>query len=140
MNRTAQTTKSSDLVDDKTASYLHELSTTWQPISTAPGSGTIRLWWRNAGETIGHFAIDEDWKPGSTTPREGWKGEADECIPCNQEDCTHWMLQSLPPPGHKFPHFEGQPAAQDSLRKALAMRPVFDKVRKMSVAASAEVR
>ena len=51
------------LVDD--AAYLRELETIWQPISTAPNGGTIRLWWRNAGETTGFFAINEDWQPGS---------------------------------------------------------------------------
>lgn len=106
--------------DADAAAYLHELSTTWQPISTAPTSGTIRLWWRNAGECTGHFAIDEEWKPGLATPREGWKCDGDEAIPRNQEDCTHWMLQSQPPQGHSFPHFAGRSAAQDDLRAALA--------------------
>lgn len=104
------------------AAYLKELSTSWQPISTAPSSGTIRLWWRNAGETTGSFAVDEDWTPKSKTPREGWKGEGDQCIPCNQEDCTHWMLQSEPPTGHKFPSFEGRSSEQDTLRSALAFK------------------
>lgn len=106
--------------DAEAVAYLHELSTNWQPISTAPNSGTIRLWWRTAGETTGGFAIDENWKVGSPTPREGWKGDTDECIPANQEDCTHWMLQSLPPPGQVFPHFAGQSSEQDILRGSLS--------------------
>jgi len=121
MQMTNQSTRA-DIMDAETATHLHELSTTWQPISTAPTSGTIRLWWRNAGETTGYFAIDEDWKPRSPTPREGWKGEADDAIPSNQDDCTHWMLQSLPPPGQRFPHFAGRTSEQDSLRSSLAFR------------------
>jgi len=112
------------LVDD--AAYLRELETIWQPISTAPNGGTIRLWWRNAGETTGFFAINEDWQPGSPEPREGWKSEEDEGIPRNQEDCTHWMLQSCPPPGHRFPAFDGQNPEQDNLRAALLFRARFE--------------
>ena len=119
MATTRQATKGSNM-DAQTNAYLHELSTNWQPISTAPNSGTIRLWWRNAGECTGHFAVDVDWLPGKGTPREGWKGEADECIPLNQDDCTHWMLQSLPPSGQGFPHFTGRSSEQDNLRNSLA--------------------
>lgn len=108
--------------DAEIAAQLHELSTKWQPIATAPQHGKIRLWWRNAGEGVGSFAVDEAWTPGSRSPREGWKCDEDEGIPCNQEDCTHWMLQSLPPPGHRFPHVAGQSSEQDRLRTSLAFQ------------------
>ncbi len=94
----------------------------WQPIATAPTIGTILLWWKGAGACTGSFAIDEDWTPKSSSPREGWKGDADDGIPCNQEDCTHWMLLPKPPAGHTWPTFAGRISEQESLRAALAFR------------------
>lgn len=117
-------------LNEEVAAHLQELSTKWQPISTAPTSGTIRLWWRNAGEGAGSFAVDEEWTPGSPSPRDGWKCEGDDAIPRNQEDCTHWMLQSLPPPGQRFPNFSGLNSEQDNLRSALTLRFHLDRARK----------
>ncbi len=93
----------------------------WQPIETAPTSGaTILLWWRNAGACTGGFRIDEDWNPTKPTPESGWAGEADGAIPCNQEDCTHWMLLPDAPFGHRYPNFAGHRARQEILKEIYA--------------------
>lgn len=112
--------------DERT--FIKALSTTWQPIATAPSSGRIRLWWRGAGECIGQFTVDEDWTPQSRTPREGFMCEGDQAIPRNQEDCTHWMLLGDPPPGQVWPHFAGRISDQESLRRALVFRARFDMI------------
>lgn len=93
----------------------------WMPIETAPTSGAeILLWWRNAGACTGGFRIDEDWDPSKPTPEAGWAGEGDDGIPCNQEDCTHWMLLPDAPFGHRYPNFAGHRARQEILKDIFA--------------------
>lgn len=84
----------------------------WRPIETAPQHGTILLWWKNAGAVTGGFAIDEGWTPKSKMPREGWRGDGDEGIPRNQEDCTHWQLLRAPA-GCKWPRFSDGHSTQE---------------------------
>jgi hypothetical protein len=56
----------------------------WQPIATAPRHKPLLLWWMGCRvPAVGWYAVDET--------REGWRCEGDECIPKNQEACTHWM-------------------------------------------------
>lgn len=99
-----------------------EVPDDWRPIATAPTTGTILLWWKNAGAVTGSFAIDEDWNRGSSTPREGWKGDGDECIPRNQEDCTHWQLLRAPV-GNPWPRFDGQHCTQEWLESRYSAAP-----------------
>jgi hypothetical protein len=88
----------------------------WVPIESAPTVGTILLWWKNAGACTGGFAIDEEWRRGSLTPREGWKGDGDEGIPRNQEDCTHWQVLRVPD-GCKWPRFSDGHSTQEWLEE-----------------------
>jgi hypothetical protein len=86
----------------------------WRPIDTAPTQGKILLWWKNAGAVTGGFAVDDDWTQKSKTPREGWKGDGDEAIPRNQEDCTHWQLLRAPA-GNPWPRFSDRHCTQEWL-------------------------
>lgn len=65
--------------------------------------------------------------------------EGDEAIPCNQEDCTHWMLLGDPPPGQVWPHFSGRLSDQESLRQALVFRARVDKLHGMDRCATTSV-
>lgn len=74
----------------------------WQPIETAPTGGTrILLWWRSCiYPSIGSYELDEQFNSrprGWRAPEEGWRNIGDQCIPRNQEDCTHWMPLPKPP-------------------------------------------
>lgn len=75
----------------------------WEDISTAPNNTDhmrpILLFWKSAGVGLGWYDVDDDYatRPASwRCPETGWICEGDQCIPINQEDCTHWM--PLPPP------------------------------------------
>ena len=91
------------LAEKARASQSDGTSGEWQAIETAPTFGSILLYWRRAGVCVGSFSIDDqfDQRPkGWQCPEAGWRGEADELIPRNQDDCTHWMpLPSAPNQG-----------------------------------------
>lgn len=66
----------------------------WQPIETAPFHKRILLAWTGREPVTGQWSEDDhfDCRPkGWVSPEHGWKGDGDQCIPRNQEDCTHWM-------------------------------------------------
>ena len=73
----------------ETATALRELRAYrkegWQPIETAPQDGhQILLWWRfRRYPATGSYYVDETGA--------GWRCDGDQCIPKNQQDCTHWM-------------------------------------------------
>jgi hypothetical protein len=61
--------------------------TDWKTIDTAPQDGEdILTWWKHAGVRVCFWN-----KEGDMNMRAGWRSEADNCTPINQEDCTHWM-------------------------------------------------
>lgn len=73
----------------------------WQPIETAPRDGTaILLWWKHCPTpSVGCWDIglgDESDTRYVCHPQ-GWISEGDDCIPKNQQDCTHWMHLPAPP-------------------------------------------
>lgn len=75
----------------------------WRPIETAPDDGTrILMWWRGCSSpSVGAWEVDDgfdDHPDGWVSPSEGFRSDGDQCIPINQEDCTHWMPLPLPPP------------------------------------------
>jgi hypothetical protein len=62
----------------------------WQPIATAPRDCTpILTFWRHSGHAISWYDWDDE--------REGFRCADDDCIPKNQEACTHWMPLPAPP-------------------------------------------
>lgn len=65
--------------------------TAWRPIATAPIDGTdILLWWKSCKvPAVGSWSFDDD--ADSDDVKEGWRCDGDDCIPRNQQDCTHWM-------------------------------------------------
>lgn len=86
---------------DKRGQDAWDASARWQPIETAPKNGQrVLLWWRTCKEAVrGRFSFDEEFDDRPETwpsPEFGWRCDGDQCIPRNQEDCTHWM--PLPPP------------------------------------------
>lgn len=63
----------------------------WQPIEIAPKCIPILLWWSCCKyPAVGKW--EDDGK------REGWRCDGDECVPKNQQHCTHWMKLPKPPP------------------------------------------
>jgi len=64
---------------------------TWQPIQTAPKSGkAILLWWSCCKDpAVGRW--EDDGR------KEGWRCDGDQCVPKNQNFCTHWMPLPEPP-------------------------------------------
>jgi len=63
----------------------------WLMIDSAPKSGKpALLWWRRCTHpAVGRWVDDEAGV--------GWVCDGDQCMPANQDDCTHWM--PLPPSG-----------------------------------------
>lgn len=69
---------------------LYQAMEKWQTMETAPRDGTrILLWWKTCtSPSVGWYTFDDFG--------EGFRCDGDECIPHNQDDCTHW--RPLPPP------------------------------------------
>ena len=63
----------------------------WRSIDSAPKSGApILLWWQRCKHpAIGRWVDDETGT--------GWMSEGDQCMPKNQNDCTHWQPLPQPP-------------------------------------------
>jgi hypothetical protein len=73
-----------------TSQYLDAVSSNHQnqppaqTIESAPRDHTpILVFWRGCGWRVSWYDWDDD--------REGFKCEADQCVPKNQYACTHWM-------------------------------------------------
>lgn len=68
----------------------------WQPIATAPRDGTpILTFWKHSGSCVCEY----DHSEGGA---EGFRSEADDCIPINQDACTHWVPLPAAPYPSKF--------------------------------------
>jgi Lar family restriction alleviation protein len=87
--------------------------TKWQPISTAPVSGKILLYWKTCSPSVGQW-IESGDNVLISDGRRGWMCEGDKVIPKNQADCTHWMELPAPPDGEASgricSHFPSGPA------------------------------
>lgn len=81
--------RAADALSTALQAPVREVPEGWQPIATAPYHKPILLWWRTCKTpSIGQWYSDGD----SLDPnKEGWRCDGDQCIPTNQEDCTHWM-------------------------------------------------
>ena len=90
----------------------------WQPISTASKTGEpLMLWWRYCQiPAIGCWVEDE-----TGTGRTGWKCDTDDCVPKNQEDCTHWLYLPAYPKLAAKPLRERMQQRITELRQAEAM-------------------
>ena len=79
-------------IEQRVRGQVSDAADAWQPIATAPCFGPILLWWRTCKTPhIGEWTCDE------STEREGWRCHGDQCLPINQEDCTHWQPLPAPP-------------------------------------------
>lgn len=78
----------------------------WQDISTAPAltdhMKPVLLFWQSSGVGLGYYDIDDDYRNRPkwwVSPAAGWRCFGDQCIPVNQQDCTHWMPLPAAPTG-----------------------------------------
>lgn len=76
----------------------------WQDIASAPPAdhmNTILIAWKSRGVCESYWDVDDDFadRPmGWRSPECGWRSPGDQCIPVDQENCTHWMPLPAPPP------------------------------------------
>src|ERR1041385_3826735 len=62
----------------------------WRTIETAPKTGEPILLWGQ------YCQVPAGGRWEQSKRREGWRCDGDQCIPRNQQDCTHWMPLPLP--------------------------------------------